>query len=351
MSLCLADPQMQPEQADNLIAEIFPEGGAEINRQESTDGDAAAVIETVETETRTCGHCGKETSEYVINRGIYVRCKPCNTFKSKMQRVFQKDESLRDKWNEMTQGDRDQWLQNVEQRLDVKELHKSLMVYVEHSRVSEAQSTAGVKKWYGDDNDLALRYAGKEAQLQAVKANANKVWHDLRQCYLYEDYDLEGSAMTMETETHRESFQAHRKVKPMKKPAGNSLKRPAAPAALTEEDEVDAKRLKVQTQETKKLEKMKARIEKARTDAEGALEQDCKQDVPVGVRKALELKIKQLEVLITDIDLVAKGEHMSMDFEAANKSTVDILKRHTAAMKSFASFLKTINKATDAATE
>ena len=102
---------------------------------------------------------------------------------------------------------------------------------------------------------------------------------------------------------------------------------------------------------TKKLEKMKARIEKARTDAEGALEQDCKQDVPVGIRKALELKIKQLEVLSTDIDLVVKGEHMSMNFEAANKSTVEILKRHTAAMKSFANVLKTINKATDAATE
>ena len=53
----------------------------------------------------------------------------------------------------------------------------------------------------------------------------------------------------------------------------------------------------------------------------------------------------------TDSDLVAKGDHMNKDTAGATKATQELLKRHRAALKSFANVLRSIAKATENSSE
>ena len=99
------------------------------------------------------------------------------------------------------------------------------------------------------------------------------------------------------------------------------------------------------------MEHAKAKIEKARADAEAAIAEDANHAVPAGVLKGLELKTKELDCMDTDIDLVAKGDHMNKDTAGATKATQELLKRHRAALKSFANVLRSIAKATEHASE
>ena len=321
--------------------------------QEPTEPEIIEVSTAdANSETKTCGTCKRETTDYVTNAGKYVRCKMCNTLKSRMQRVFSRNEGLREDWNQLAQSAREEWIKDTEARLGCADLLKGMALHIERSKQVTNEAVQGFTKWYGDSPDLAKRYKGKEDQLAAVKIKAPKVWHELRQTYLYEDYDLTGGACTKETDSTLESVNVIRKLKATKptKPKTGAItaKRTAAAAALPDGD-ANGKHLK--SSETRKLEQLKAKLEKARADAGVAIAEDADRLVPEQIRVNLEVKTKELDICETDIDLVAKGDHATFDPEKVSKSTCDILKKHAAAVKSFTTVLKSITKANSKASE
>ena len=143
------------------------------------------AVQGTKDEGNICGTCGQKTTDYTCNQGNYVRCNNCNTLKRRMQRVFSKNEDLREEWNDLGQEARGKWLQDAAVRLAVPDLHKAMTLYIEKSRKTTNKVTSGLQKWYGDSPDLRDRYKGKEEQLQHVKARAPKVWHEHRRMWLY----------------------------------------------------------------------------------------------------------------------------------------------------------------------
>ena len=142
-----------------------------------------------------------------------------------------------------------------------------------------------------------------------------------------------------------ESVNVTRKIKAAKptKPKQGSIamKRTAANAALQDGDP-QGKHLK--PSDARKMEQLKAKLYKARAAAGVAIAEDAHSLVPEQIRVNLEVKTNELDILETDIDLVAKGDHAVLDPEKVSKSTCDVLKKHAAAVKSFTAVLKAITK-------
>ena len=114
---CSEEPEMKKQQTcegTEPCTEIFT--------------DSAAVVALTTPEVKTCGTCHKSTTDWTPNNSSGVRCKLCNAFKSRMQRVFHKNEDVRTSWNELSQSARDEWLKAAEQHMGVKDLGKALML-------------------------------------------------------------------------------------------------------------------------------------------------------------------------------------------------------------------------------
>ena len=127
--------------------------------------DSAAVVALTTPEVKTCGTCHKSTTDWTPNNSSGVRCKLCNAFKSRMQRVFHKNEDARSSWNELSQSARDEWLKAAEQHMGVKDLSKALQVHMDKSKLTTNEVKQGMEKVYCDSPDLAKRYKVKEDQL------------------------------------------------------------------------------------------------------------------------------------------------------------------------------------------
>ena len=116
---CSEEPEMKKQKTC--------EEGTEPRTEIFTDSTAAVALRT--PEVRTCGTCQKSTTDWTPNNSSGVRCKLCNAFKSRMQRVFHKNEDARSSWNELSQSARDEWLKAAEQHMGVKDLSKALMLH------------------------------------------------------------------------------------------------------------------------------------------------------------------------------------------------------------------------------
>ena len=311
--------------------------------------DSAAVVALTTPEVKTCGTCHKSTTDWTPNNSSGVRCKLCNAFKSRMQRVFHKNEDVRTSWNELSQSARDEWLKAAEQHMGVKDLSKALQVHMDKSKLTTNEVKQGMEKVYCDSPDLAKRYKGKEEQLLRVKENAPKMYHPLRGVYLYEDYNITGSCSTQEHERTSVSLTVSQKIKEKAKPkpAGTS-KRTADAAALTDDPQLNKK---VKSTDEKRLEKMKETLQRQSEEADAAIQGDPEEHVPAPIRQNLKLKTKELQCMISDIDLVVSGDHSTMDTESATKKTRDLLKRHKSTLVSFDKVRKQIMRATEVAQE
>ena len=309
--------------------------------------DSAAVVALTTPEVKTCGTCHKSTTDWTPNNSSGVRCKLCNAFKSRMQRVFHKNEDVRTSWNELSQSARDEWLKAAEQHMGVKDLSKALQVHMDKSKLTTNEVKQGMEKVYCDSPDLAKRYKGKEEQLLRVKENAPKMYHPLRGVYLYEDYNITGSCSTSEHERTAVQLSCSKTIKdkPKPKPAGKS-KRTADAAALTDDPQLNKK---VKSTDEKRLEKMKETLQRQSEEADAAIQGDPEEHVPAPIRQNLKLKTKELQCMISDIDLVVSGDHSTMDTEAATKKTKDLLKRHKSTLVGFGKVRKQITMATQMA--
>ena len=99
-------------------------GPAEINRQPTFDEDKTLADENDPTDTdgllyplvikerKVCGMCHRTTTDWTPNRGDYVRCNSCNTLRGRMNRVFKRNETLRDQWIDLAQEARDEWVKH-----------------------------------------------------------------------------------------------------------------------------------------------------------------------------------------------------------------------------------------------
>ena len=97
------------------------------------------------------------------------------------------------------------------------------------------------------------------------------------------------------------------------------------------------------------MEKMKESLGKTRDAADAAIKEDDDEHVPAPVRQNLILKTRELQCMLSDIDLVVSGDHSTMDTEAATKKTKDLLKRHKSTLVGFGKVCKQITMATQMA--
>ena len=139
-----------------------------------------------------------------------------------------------------------------------------------------------------------------------------------------------------------EGLSASRQIKvKSKQKSGSTTKRNAAAAALTDDA---AANKKVKGADARRLEQLKAKLDKARAAAGVAIAEDAHSLIPEQMRVHLEVKTNELDILETDIDLVVKGDHAQLNPEKVYKSTHVILRKHAGAVKRFTAVLKDITK-------
>ena len=175
----------------------------------------------------------------------------------------------------------------------------------------------------------------------AVKERAPKFFHDVRQTWLYEDYDYCGGVQTIDTDVATERVYAEQKVKAKAKPKGAATgKRRGLPFA---DDTVPLKKLR--RKDHRLLEQLQAKAAKAREETDAAIAQDPKHNVPAPIRDALCLKTAELDVMHSDIDMVAKDEHSELDIATTAKKTTALLKEHALQLKGFLNVQKAMHQA------
>ena len=226
--------------------------------------------------------------------------------------------------------------------MSVPDLHKALTLYIEKSRKTTNEVTSGLQKWYGDSPDLSRRYKGKEEQLQQVKSRAPKVWHELRQMWLYEDFEFTGSASTAEKDVSTESLRVKMQIKAKPKPK-NAKKRTSLEAALPD-DAVTKKKVSDGLQK-RQLRNMKAKIKNARADTDRAIAEDSNGSVPAAIRHDLNRWTSELDGMDADVDLAMNGDNVRCDIDTISRKVYDVLEKHTISLKGFTNVRKTIAKA------
>ena len=323
---------------------------ASTSTEEVVNDDISHTGETLEeghivstTVAKVCGTCHKATTDYSVNKGDWVRCKPCARFKSRMQRAMAADEALREQWNGLSKQARDDWVRDAGQRCEVEGLAKAMNMFIEKSRQTSTEVKSGFKKLYFDSPDLRARYKGKEDQLLAVKERAPKIFHDVRQTWLYEDYDYCGGVQTIDSDVATERVYAEQKVKAKAKAKGAATRKRADRGLPLADDTVPLK--KRSRKDQRLLDQLKTKTAKAREQTDAAVAQDPKNNVPAPIRDALRLKTAELDVMHNDIDMVAKDEHSELDIETTAKKTTALLTEHALKLKGFLNVLKAMQQA------
>ena len=124
-------------------------------------------------------------------------CKPCNRLAVRMCRLA--DKGAKCIYAAMTKEKRDELLLD-RSNMKGKELAAALYSSIEHAKeiVSIASTKTGGKML--DSPDLAEKYKDKPEQLLNVQKNARKVWHPVRECFLYDNYDISSDNVASETD-------------------------------------------------------------------------------------------------------------------------------------------------------
>merc|ERR1712185_334233 len=74
------------------------------------------------------------------------------------------------------------------------------------------------------------------------------------------------------------------------------------------------------------LGQLKAMIDKARAAADAAIAEDEDEVAPPVVRQLLIRKNNELESMKTEIDLIANGDHSSLDTAGAKRKTMELVR-------------------------
>ena len=177
----------------------------------------------------------------------------------------------------------------------------------------------------------------------AVKERAPKVFHDVRQTWLYEDYDYCGGVETMESDVATERVQAEQKVKAKAKAKGYGTKKRGYPGEEMGDDLVTLKKLRAK--DIRLLDQLKDKTAKARTESDAAVAEDPDNQIPASIRAGLRLMTAELAVMQNDIDMLAKEEHTELNVETTAKKTTALLKEHTIKLKAFRKIQKALQQA------
>ena len=296
--------------------------GPELTRRPTFDGDIppveginAGLTEELPVpgtkEERTCGTCREDTIDYTIirsRRGSWIRCQNCVDFHNRMQRAFYKDEGLRKSWKDMPPSARKEWrkCRDAHMGLTVTDIAKAMALHIEKSRPPGTETQPGFKKCLRDSPELRRRYKGRAHQLKQVKSGATKVFDERRQCFLYEDYDYVGDN--------------------------------------TNQEVVSPCRTRTYVKRAISLIRLKTKLDKAREAAHAAIAEDEHELVPPGVRQSLVQKNNELERMKTEIDLVANGDHSSLDAAGAQRKTRELVTTHKKTLMSFSRACKSIKE-------
>ena len=140
-----------------------------------------------------------------------------------------------------------------------------------------------------------------------------------------------------------EKVQAEQKVKAKAKAKACGTRKRGNPGEELADDPVPLKKLRAKDQRL--LDQLKAKTAKARAETEAAVAEETQKLVPPPIRDALLLKSAELDVMDTDIDMVAKDEHTELDVETTAKKTTALLKEHTIKLKAFRKIQKAMQQA------
>ena len=178
------------------------------------------------------------------------------------------------------------------------QLAKAMALHIEKSRPPGTETQPGFKKCLRDSPELRRRYKGRAHQLKQVKSGATKVFDERRQCFLYEDYDYVGHNTNQDVEWTT----------------------------------------------TRCCALLKTRLDKARAAADEAIAEDEGEVAPHWVRQILIQKNNELERMKTEIDLVANGDHSSLDAAGAQRKTRELVTTHKKTLMSFSRACKSIKE-------
>ena len=310
-----------------------------ITEPDTSDAGPIALVER----GQVCGTCRKRTTDLTPNQGEYIRCNPCNRLKSRMQRAMAADKDLRDQWKEVSKEARDKWVRESELRLEVKDIGKAMKMHIEKSKTTSTQSSTGFTKKYFDSPDLRLRYKGKEDQLLAIKERAPKIFHDVRQVWLYEDIEYCGGVETIERDVATERVTAERSLKPQPKPKAAASKKRANPEVAVPDDAAPPKRLKPKDQH--RLDQLKIKTAKARGETDAAVLEEAADLVPPHIREPLLRASSNLDVLQREIDQVAFEQRSELEIPSLVTKTTELVKEHAMTLKHFHKVRKALEQA------
>ena len=193
--------------------------------------------------------------------------------------------------------------------LTVIDIAKAMTLHIEKSRPTLTETKPGFKKCLRDSPELRRQYKGRANLLKQVKSGATKVFDERRQCFLYEDYDYVGDN--------------------------------------TNQEVVSPCRTRTYVKRAISLIRLKTKLDKAREAAHAAIAEDEHELVPPGVRQSLVQKNNELERMKTEIDLVANGDHSSLDTAGAKRKTMELVKGHKRTLMLLGKVRKSIRKAFD----
>ena len=258
--------------------------GPELTRRPTFDGDIPPVEDTNAglaeelpvpgtKQERTCRQCGKATIDYDVS----IRCPSCCAFTRRLHKFFNKNKGLRKSWMDLSRSARKEWFKCRDAHIGLTgtDLAQSMALHIVNWAPPCTEMHPGFKELcLRASTELRRRSKGKEQQMKQVQSGATKVFDNRRRLL----------------------------SKPRHRPIWTR------PYYLKQ-----------------KLGKLKAQLDKARAAADAAIAEDDYEVVPPVVRQLLLQKNDELETMKTEIDLVANGEHSSLDTAGAKRKTIELV--------------------------
>ena len=211
---------------------------------EDLQGDEAA--------TYTCGTCKDDglTREAVViwhnGAAESCRCKACNNANKRINAVLKTfSVEKKDSWVNQTADEKRNWIQQFK-HMSPQQFKTAFCEHVEETFMEKSSDVFGKDGNWLDEPDLWEKYKNKPEQCKSMLANARKIWHSGRSCYLYEDADYVSSSRqeaVAETVQKRSATQTH-ESKPDKKPKVEKLEKPSKQKALTPAQKIKVENLK-----------------------------------------------------------------------------------------------------------
>lgn len=194
-----------------------------------TEASGVAPLNTPETnvdgkpDPSKCTSCKKPVNEensVVLVRSaekqpLSLRCKACNSLKSRINRVISKHGSLAKDWTNVTEEQKKEFYKNFQAAAGDELIARMQETVVESKRQSTKVEFEGTGEYF-DEHDMNQRYASKPEQLQNLFANTRRYFCPVKQVWLYEDVTYKRT----DTDTEEVSRVEKRKVQKIPKEQG-----------------------------------------------------------------------------------------------------------------------------------